>query len=243
VLTNNHVVTVEEPGRRIPAMDDIKGDHRSNGPDGGREYPAEGRRHRFPRPRSRSSASKASTSGAQGGRARDSDELEVGDQVIAIGDPFGLKHGDAGIISAKERTVNPDTPYAISSRRTLINPGYSAGRCQPKGEAVGINTAIIGARTTSGSRFDLPVKQILPHAQEKVGWTAAICVFCSLRSRRLAEELKLESKRERSSRRWEDGPAAQADSAGDVIVRVDDKPINDGANSPARSGSTSPARP
>jgi len=101
----------------------------------------------------------------------DSDELEVGDQVIAIGEPFGLEATvTSGIISAKERTVNPETPYAdFLQTDASINPGNSGGPLfNMKGEAVGINTAIIGGANNIG--FAVPitlVKQILPQLKEK----------------------------------------------------------------------------
>jgi S1-C subfamily serine protease len=80
----------------------------------------------------------------------------------------------AGIISAKERTLNPETPYAdFLQTDASINPGNSGGPLfNLRGEAVGINTAIIGGANNIG--FAVPIsliKQILPqlgagHASE-----------------------------------------------------------------------------
>ena len=176
VLTNNHVVTVEEPGSKgFRPMDDIKVITDQTAPDGGREYPAKvvgtDPKTDIALIRIEGEHVKALKAAVLG----DSDEVEVGDQVIAIGEPFGLEATvTAGIISAKERTVNPDTPYAdFLQTDASINPGNSGGPLfNLKGEAVGINTAIIGGANNIG--FAVPIsliKQILPqlgagHASE-----------------------------------------------------------------------------
>jgi serine protease Do len=237
VLTNNHVVAVEEPGSKgFRPMDDIKVITDQTAPDGGREYPAKvvgtDPKTEIALIRIEGEHVKALKAAVLG----DSDELEVGDQVIAIGEPFGLEATvTAGIISAKERTVNPDTPYAdFLQTDASINPGNSGGPLfNLKGEAVGINTAIIGGANNIG--FAVPislVKQILPQLKEKGRVDRGyLGVLLAPITQDMAEELKLESKRGALVTAVEkDGPAAQAGlKPGDVIVRVDDKPINDGA--------------
>jgi len=237
VLTNNHVVAVEEPGSKgFRPMDDIKVITDQTSPDGGREYPAKvvgtDPKTEIALIRIEGEHVKALKAAVLG----DSDELEVGDHVIAIGEPFGLEATvTAGIISAKERTVNPDTPYAdFLQTDASINPGNSGGPLfNLKGEAVGINTAIIGGANNIG--FAVPislVKQILPQLKEKGRVDRGyLGVLLAPITQDMAEELKLESKRGALVTAVEkDGPAAQAGlEPGDVIVRVDDKPINDGA--------------
>ncbi len=96
----------------------------------------------------------------------DSDELKVGDWVIAIGNPFGLEHTvSAGIISAKERTsrdVNlgdPDAYYSFLQTDASINPGNSGGPLLDlSGHVVGINTAINQGANNIG--FAIPVNMI-----------------------------------------------------------------------------------
>jgi serine protease Do len=102
----------------------------------------------------------------------DSDRMEVGDWVVAIGNPFELSHTvSAGIISAKGRTV-ADVPlgdetgyYDFLQTDASINPGNSGGPLlNLRGEAVGINTAIRGGGA-QGIGFAIPinmVKQLLP---------------------------------------------------------------------------------
>ena len=102
----------------------------------------------------------------------DSDVIEVGDWVVAIGNPFGLSHTvSAGIISAKGRTredVNLEDPsgyYDFLQTDASINPGNSGGPLLDcNGNIVGINTAIRGGGA-QGIGFAIPinmVKQLLP---------------------------------------------------------------------------------
>jgi serine protease Do len=101
----------------------------------------------------------------------DSDGLEVGDWVVAIGNPFGLSHTvSAGIISAKGRT-NQDVPldpagyYDFLQTDASINPGNSGGPLlNLRGEVVGINSAVRGGGA-QGIGFAIPinmVRQLLP---------------------------------------------------------------------------------
>jgi serine protease Do len=107
----------------------------------------------------------------------DSAQIQAGDFVVAIGNPFGLAHTvSMGIISAVER------PFPVSEGRSAqvlqtdaaINPGNSGGPLlNLRGEVVGINTAIISdARQTGnvGIGFAIPinvVRELLP--QLRVG--------------------------------------------------------------------------
>ncbi len=90
----------------------------------------------------------------------DSDSTEVGDSVLAIGNPFGLAHTvTQGIISAKERYREiPDSPMHQEFLQTdaAINPGNSGGPLlNMRGELIGINTAIYG-ETYQGIGFAIP---------------------------------------------------------------------------------------
>jgi len=89
----------------------------------------------------------------------DSDSLEVGDSVLAIGNPFRLAHTvTAGIISAKgRRGIIREIRYEdFLQTDAAINPGNSGGPLvNMKGEVVGINTAILGERY-QGIGFAIP---------------------------------------------------------------------------------------
>ncbi|MGK5087247.1 trypsin-like peptidase domain-containing protein, partial [Bdellovibrionota bacterium FG-2] len=95
----------------------------------------------------------------------DSDALEVGEYVAAVGNPFGQGHSVThGIISAKGRLA-PDFPLANYLQTDApINPGNSGGPLvNLKGEVVGINNAI--DQRAQGIGFAIPislVKRILP---------------------------------------------------------------------------------
>jgi serine protease Do len=101
----------------------------------------------------------------------DSDVIEVGDWVVAIGNPFGLQHTvSAGILSAKGRTKDDvkgldETGYFnFLQTDASINPGNSGGPLLDlKGEVVGINAAVRANANSIG--FAIPinmVKQLLP---------------------------------------------------------------------------------
>jgi S1-C subfamily serine protease len=90
----------------------------------------------------------------------DSDKLEVGSFVWAIGNPFGLDRSVTfGIISAKDRQVieGHSNPYqSFLQTDAAVNPGNSGGPLVDiEGKVVGINTAIIG-RAYQGISFSIP---------------------------------------------------------------------------------------
>ncbi len=101
----------------------------------------------------------------------DSDEIEVGDWVVAIGNPFGLSHTvSAGILSAKGRTkedvkgLDPSGYFNFLQTDASINPGNSGGPLlNLRGQVVGINAAVRANANSIG--FAIPinmVKQLLP---------------------------------------------------------------------------------
>ena len=102
-------------------------------------------------------------------RLGDSDRLQVGDWVVAIGNPFGLDHSVShGMISAKERVIGVGTFDDFIQTDALINPGNSGGPLfNMRGEVVGVNTAIVSQG--QGIGFAVPinmVKDLLPNLLE-----------------------------------------------------------------------------
>lgn len=78
-------------------------------------------------------------------RLGDSDGMEVGDWVLAVGSPFNLEETvTAGIVSAKGRNINPGRSFqSFIQTDAAINPGNSGGPLvNMAGEVIGINTAI-----------------------------------------------------------------------------------------------------
>lgn len=100
----------------------------------------------------------------------DSDASQVGDWVVAIGNPFGLSHTvTAGIVSAKERVIGSGPYDDFIQTDASINPGNSGGPLlNVNGEVIGINTAIVAAG--QGIGFAIPInmaKEIIPQLKEK----------------------------------------------------------------------------
>jgi serine protease Do len=89
-------------------------------------------------------------------RLGDSDRIQVGDWVLAVGSPFGLQATvTAGIISAKARQLDQGPFDDFLQTDAAINPGNSGGPLvNMQGEVVGINTAIVAGG--SGIGFAIP---------------------------------------------------------------------------------------
>lgn len=167
----------------------------------------------------------------------DSDEVQVGDWVLAIGNPFGLSHTvSAGIISARGRTgqdvrlEDPSAYYNFLQTDASINPGNSGGPLiDLSGRVVGMNTAINPEANSIG--FAIPVnmlRELLPRLlSEGVVRRAAIGVHVDGVDRQLQVELALPDRRGALIRAVQpDGPAAAAGlQPGDVVVEFDGKPI------------------
>jgi serine protease Do len=166
----------------------------------------------------------------------DSEQLEVGDQVLAIGNPYQLAQTvTAGIISAKDRRGilrNLDLQDFLQTD-AAINPGNSGGPLvNLRGEVIGINTAIVG-EAYRGIGFAIPSKLAQEvynklKAGERMprGWLG---VVPGVLDERLAEQLKLQDARGVLVEGVAAGsPAEKAGiEPGDVIVEWNGKRVND----------------
>lgn len=109
-----------------------------------------------------------------------SDRLEVGDVVLAIGNPFGLSQTvTQGIVSATGRADLKLSRYeSYIQTDAAINKGNSGGALvNTRGELVGINTAVLGDETAEGLGVAIPVdllrgvmQEILQHGRVARGW-------------------------------------------------------------------------
>ena len=94
-----------------------------------------------------------------------SDSMQVGDWVLAIGSPFGLQATvTAGIVSAKGRSIVPNRQFqSFIQTDAAINPGNSGGPLvNMDGEVIGINTAILtDTNAYAGVGFALPSSTIV----------------------------------------------------------------------------------
>ena len=107
----------------------------------------------------------------------DSDKMEVGEWVLAIGNPFGLGHTvTAGILSAKGRNIQSGPFDNFLQTDASINPGNSGGPLiNMEGKVIGINTAIIASG--QGIGFAIPsnmaevvVNQLKDNKKVSRGW-------------------------------------------------------------------------
>jgi len=158
-----------------------------------------------------------------------SDGLEVGDYVVAIGNPFGLSHTvTSGIVSAQGRIIGAGPYDDFIQTDASINPGNSGGPLfNLAGEVVGINTAIIARG--QGIGFAVPVnmvKDLLPQLRDagKVarGWLG---IGLQEVSPELAKSFGLEKPRGALvAEVFPNSPAAKAGLvSGDVLVEVNGK--------------------
>ena len=166
-----------------------------------------------------------------------SDSLQVGDQVLAIGNPFGVGQTvTSGIVSALGRNqLGINTFENFIQTDAAINPGNSGGALvDTNGNLLGINTAIYSRSGGSmGIGFAIPVATakmvldgIVKDGQVTRGW---IGVEPNDLSPELAETFDVKAKEGVIiTGVLQNGPAAQAGvRPGDVIVSIADKPIGD----------------
>ncbi|MBI4228662.1 MAG: Do family serine endopeptidase, partial [Deltaproteobacteria bacterium] len=162
-----------------------------------------------------------------------SSTLDIGDWVVAIGNPFGLGHTvTAGIISAKGRSLGLGAYDDFIQTDAAINPGNSGGPLfNLNGEVVGVNTAIIAGG--QGIGFAIPVdmaRNVVEQLQNKGkvvrGWLG---VLVQQITPEIAESLNLsEPEGALVSDVTPGGPADKAGiKRGDVIVAFDGNKIGD----------------
>jgi serine protease DegQ len=167
----------------------------------------------------------------------DSNALEVGDQVLAIGNPFGVGQTvTSGIVSAQGRNqLGINTFENFIQTDAAINPGNSGGALvDSQGNLLGINTAIYSRSGGSmGIGFAIPVATakmvldgIVKDGQVTRGW---IGVEPSDLSPELAQTFDIQNDSGVIiTGVLQNGPAALAGMRpGDVIVRIGDKPVAD----------------
>ncbi|HEX2720394.1 MAG TPA: DegQ family serine endoprotease [Candidatus Deferrimicrobium sp.] len=178
----------------------------------------------------------------------DSDKLEVGEWVVAIGNPFGLGHTvTAGIVSAKGRIIGSGPYDDFIQTDASINPGNSGGPLfNLKGEVVGINTAIV--QGGQGIGFATPIqlaKSVLDQLKDKGkvtrGWLG---VYIQRLTPEAAENLGISGRRGALvSDVTSGGPAEKAGiRSGDVIVGFNGKEIRDEHELPHAVALTTPGK-
>jgi serine protease Do len=160
----------------------------------------------------------------------DSDKVEIGEWVMAIGNPFGLERTvTVGILSAKGRVIGAGPYDDFLQTDAAINPGNSGGPLfNMKGEVIGINTAIVASG--QGIGFAIPInmaKELLPQLEKgKVtrGWLG---VSIQEVTDDIAKSFKLkDAKGALVAEVMEDTPAQRGGmERGDIIISFDGKEV------------------
>src|SRR5215471_16774036 len=175
-----------------------------------------------------------------------SDALEVGEWVLAIGNPFGLGHTvTSGIVSAKGRIIGAGPYDDFIQTDASINPGNSGGPLfNMRGEVIGINTAIVSGG--QGIGFATPInlaKEVLLQLHEKGsvtrGWLGVAIQHISpdlLKAFNLTD-----THGALVSDVMSDGPAAKAGlQRGDVIVGFNGHSVQDSTELPRMVAALAP---
>jgi serine protease Do len=172
----------------------------------------------------------------------DSDQAQVGDWVVAIGNPFGLGGSvTAGIVSARGRNIGQGNYDDFIQTDAAINRGNSGGPLfNLQGEVVGINTAIYSPTGGSiGIGFSIPsnlarniVGQLQDGGKVRRGWLG---VNIQQLTDEIAESLGLPNGTRGAlvARVQEDGPAAKGGIRnGDVVLRFNNQDVREMRNLP-----------
>ncbi|MDR6233442.1 DegQ family serine endoprotease [Pseudomonas oryzihabitans] len=178
-----------------------------------------------------------------------SDNLKVGEWVLAIGSPFGFDHSvTAGIVSAKGRSLPNESYVPFIQTDVAINPGNSGGPLfNLKGEVVGINSQIF---TRSGGfmglSFAIPIdvamnvaNQLRTDGKVSRGWLGVVIQEVD---KGLAESFGLDRPAGALvAQVLDNGPAAKGGiKVGDVILSVNGQKIEESADLPHLVGNLKP---
>ena len=186
-------------------------------------------------------------------RMGQSSQLDVGDWVMAIGNPFGLEHTvTAGIVSAKGRVIGAGPYDSFIQTDASINPGNSGGPLiNAVGEVIGVNSAIFSQSGGNvGIGFAIPidlarkvVEQLRKNGRVVRGWLGVraqdvpSASVASLGLTRNFGDMAIVTEVTESS------PAAEAGvKAGDLIVEFNGKAVPRSQDFPSIIADTSPGQ-
>lgn len=168
---------------------------------------------------------------------RDSDEMQVGDLVLAIGNPFGVGQTvTQGIISAVGRAISDDmTAQSFIQTDAAINPGNSGGALLGMdGKLVGINTAIFSRSGGSiGIGFAIPANLVSSTVASAMAGKGIKRPWFGANGEAVTSEIAQGLGMARPNgvlvgEVWRGGPADRAGlKAGDVVLAIDGREVND----------------
>ena len=165
----------------------------------------------------------------------DSDSVQVGDWVLAIGSPFGFSHtATKGIVSALGRSLPEGTYVPFIQTDAAINPGNSGGPLfNSKGEVIAINSQIYSrSGAFNGLGFSIPINVAKNIADQLKGGGKIQRGFLGIGLQRvdqqLAKSFGMDTPRGALvTQVLKDSPAEKAGvKAGDVVLSFNGKPIN-----------------
>lgn len=176
-------------------------------------------------------------------------DLKVGEWVLAIGSPFGFENSvTAGVVSAKGRSLPDDSFVPFIQTDVAVNPGNSGGPLfNTRGEVIGINSQIY-SRTGGyqGLSFAIPI-DLATKIKDQIVSTgkashARLGVAIQEVNQTLADSFKLDKPEGALISNVDaGGPAEKAGlKSGDVILKVNGKPIVASGDLPALVGQSMP---
>jgi serine protease Do len=190
---------------------------------------------------------KIAATGLPAVKVGDVSRLKVGEWVMAIGSPFGLDNSvTAGIVSAKQRDTGDYLPFIQTD--VAINPGNSGGPLiNMRGEVVGINSQIYSrSGGFMGISFAIPMDEAIRVSEQLRAkgrvTRGRIGVQIEPVTKEIAESIGLGKAQGALINQIEPGaPADKAGlEAGDVILKIDGKPIEKSSDLPRLVGNTPP---
>ena len=182
-------------------------------------------------------------------RIGDADQLEVGDYVLAIGQPYGFEESaSAGIVSATRRSLPGDASVPFIQTDVAVNPGNSGGPLfDSSGAVVGINSQIYSnTGGYEGVSFAIPINVALRVEDEIVAHGkvehARLGVQVQPLSQQLAGSFKLDNPSGALVAKVEPDSAAQQAGiqSGDVILKFNGEALSSAGDLSAKVGMARP---
>ena len=178
-----------------------------------------------------------------------SDDLKVGDWVLAIGSPFGFENSvTVGVVSAKGRSLPDDSYVPFIQTDAAVNPGNSGGPLfNARGEVVGINSQIYSrSGGFQGLSFSIPI-EVATRVEQQIVATgrvehARLGVAVQEVNQTFADSFKLPRPAGALVANVDaGGPADKAGlKVGDVILKINGRPIVASGDLPAFVGQQAP---
>jgi S1-C subfamily serine protease len=165
----------------------------------------------------------------------DSDDLDVGQAAIAIGNPLGLEGTvTTGVVSATNRQRDPDDPVGFIQTDAAINPGNSGGPLlDSQGRVIGINTWIIRANNLG---FAVPINVARDVAEQVLTTGRVRRAIMGIQPASVTPEIaaRLNLPVRQGAAVAEVTPGSPADRAGiraeDIITRIDGQAVTSGGD-------------